>query len=58
MQSKHNKWLLHYCEGCKNYSEMQPSKWILERMEQMGVDTWIVSKLCDDCLKKRRDDAE
>ena len=56
MINKGKKRLLTYCEGCQGYTKRQPSEWMLKHMERNAIDTWIIGKLCDGCLK-RRDDA-
>jgi hypothetical protein len=57
MPKKPEKVLLHYCEDCKRHYMGQLSQWMLKRMQQQNADTWIIAKLCDECLK-RRDDAK
>jgi hypothetical protein len=57
MPKQPEKVLLHYCEGCKDYFKVQPSEWELKHMQRQKVDTWIIAKLCEGCMK-RRDDAK
>jgi len=57
MPKKHKKRYLNYCEGCEAYFRGIPSEWMLKHMERNKIDTWIIAKLCDPCLKKRKDDA-
>jgi len=55
MPKKHKKRFLTYCQGCQGYTIRQPNEWMLKHMHRNEIDTWIIGKLCDGCLKKKRD---
>jgi hypothetical protein len=58
MPKKHKKRFLTYCHDCQGYFKEQPSEWMLKHMERNQIDTWIIAKYCEPCLKKRKDDAQ
>jgi hypothetical protein len=53
MPKKHKKRFLTYCAGCEGYFKAQPSEWMLKHMERNEIDTWVIGKLCEHCLKRR-----
>lgn len=44
-----------YCKDCDGYFLHQPNEWMLEQMKLRNIDTWVIGKLCEHCLKKRKD---
>lgn len=55
MSKPHKKRFLTYCKDCDGYFLHQPNEWMLEQMKLRNIDTWVIGKLCEHCLKKRKD---
>jgi hypothetical protein len=56
MGKKLKKRYLNYCRDCEGYFKAQPSEWMLKHMERNKIDTWIIGKLCEHCLKRKGDE--
>lgn len=58
MPKPHKKRFLTYCVDCQGYFMNQPSEWMLKHMIEWNIDTWIIQKKCEPCLKRKDDENE